>query len=428
MNKLKSFNLKLADYIKGVKNNKSRFLPFFATTIAALDKSNLNDREIRLFKDFFTESINIFPKTSDLLSIYDQVNPDFIFSKVYQIVTYDHLKFELVDSYLSLFRLRNDQNKSPLSLDQAKMLFKCIAKFSDYFISEKDEIKKAIEEMFYEFSYIIIFDNKETAKKFISQKTIENYISTFKSEDLNLKEKLDLLNSFDIEKFIEKIVEKTLELIRFESSQSERDQRIWIAQFLINFINKSKKEIETIQDKNKFQEISSNILNWYSKSAEWDTKLTYYQVINILKSISNNPANPQLEAYIKNFVDSAPVETLRQLGKKEVERIAHEYQDEFINASVQDLKKLNLGIKGLSDSQMPNLCSKLLSKSDELQNIDEKNPYFELLAKLKCGGDSNLINQFHTKLLTLKPDNLDFVKRYSRKRGLFNSTQKLELK
>ncbi len=427
MNTLNSFNKKLADYTRQVSRKTPRFLPFIATTIAALEKSKLTDKDIREFKDFFREAIQAFPKHSELLSIYDQVQPDFMFSKIYPILE-NRLKSELVSSYLSLYGMRNDQNKSPLSPEQAQGILKVIKSYPNYFEPKNDEIKKAIEEMFYEYQYLEIFKEKDLQSKFITDKTIENFIKTISSDAPNLREKLEFLINLQIENQIESVLDKLLELIRFESSQEPREQRLWLSEFIYKLAVNLKDELDQIQDKAKIQEISNNIPNWYSQDGTWDNKVIHMQAIQNLGNLQENPQVSQLESQVRDFVNNAPFEIFQKISRKETKKLVSKYPDEFRNASVRDLQILDFGIQGLPDEQLPNLITNLLDKSRGLSSVEEKKPYFDSIAKLKCAGDSGLISQFHSELISIKPSNPDVVKKYSSKKGLFNTSQKQELK
>lgn len=427
MNTLNSFNKKLADYTRQVSGKTSRFLPFIATTIAALEKARLADKDIREFKDFFREAIQAFPKHSELLSIYDQVQPDFMFSKVYPILE-NRLKNELVNSYLSLYGMRNDQNKSPLSPEQAQEMLKIIKSYPNYFDSKIDEIKKTIEGMFYEYQYLAIFKSRDLQNKFITDTAIENFIKTISSDAPDLKEKLEFLINLKIENKIEGVLDKLLELIRFESSQEQREQRLCLSEFINRLAVNAKDKLDQIQDKAKIQEISTNISNWYSQDGTWDNKVIHIQAIQSLKNLQGNPIISQLEANSKDFTNNAPFESFQGIGKRQTEKLAAKYPDEFRSASVRDLQILDFGIKGLPDEQLPSLITNLLDKSRGLSSVDEKKPYFGYITKLRCAGDSSLISQFHAELMAIKPNNQQFIKEYVNKRKLFNASQKQELK
>ena len=103
------------------------------------------------------------------------------------------------------------------------------------------------------------------------------------------------------------------------------------------------------------------------------------------------------------------------------------FPEEFISAGVRDLQILNLGITGLPKDQLTNLASRLLNKTDSMNSSEEKQPYFDKLIEIRCGNDSNIINQLHLKLITLKSiDALFVTKNYGKKR-LFNLAQRKEL-
>lgn len=427
MSTLDSFNKKLADYTKQVSRKKSRFLPFIATTIASLEKAKLTDKDIRKFKDFFRETIQAFPKHSELLSIYDQVPPDFMFSSVYPLLE-RHLKSELVNSYLSLWGMRNDQNKSPLSLKQAQGILTVIKSYPKYFEQKIDEIKKAIEEMFYEYQYLVIFKSKDLQDKFITDKTIENFVKTLDPNTPYLKEKLELLISFKVENKIEVVLDKLLELIRFESSQGMREQRLWLSEFICILVANLKDKLDKLQDKSKIQEISSNISNWYSQDDRWENKVIYLDSVKNLVKLQGNPIISQLENNLKDFTINAPFEAFHSVGKKQTEELAAGYPNEFRNASARDLQILEFGIKGLPKEQLPALVTNLLDKSRNISSPEEKKLYFDYIAKLKCANDSDIINQFYAELMIIKPKKPQFVKEYANKRKLFNFTQRQELK
>lgn len=427
MNTLNSFNKKLADYTRQVSGKTSRLLPFIATTIAALEKARLTDKEIRELKDFFRETIQAFPKHSELLSIYDQVKPDFMFSKVYPILE-NRLKSELVNSYLSLYGMRGDQNKSPLSTEQAQGMLKVIKSYPDYFDSRNDEIKKAIEGLFYEYKYLEIFKRRDLQDKFITDTTIENFIKTISSDAPDLREKLEFLINLKIENKMEVVLDKLLELIKFESPQEPREQRLWLSEFTSKLVANLKDKLDKIQDKAKIQEISTNISNWYSQDGNWDNRTIYMQTIQNLGNLQENPQVSQLESQVRDFVNNAPFESFQNIGRKETEKLGSKYPDEFRNASVRDLQILDFGIKGLPGEQLPSLITNLLDKSRGSSSIEEKKSYFDYLAKLKCAGDAGLISQFHSELISIKQSNPEIAKEYARKRGLFNTSQKQELK
>ena len=427
MNTLDSFNKKLADYTRQVSRKTSRFLPFIATTIAALEKTRLIDKDIREFKDFFREVIQAFPKHSELLSIYDQVQPDFMFSKIYPILE-NRLKSKLVNSYLSLYGMRNDQNKNPLSPEQAQRMLKVIKSYPNYFEPKIDEIKEAIGGMFYEYQYLVIFKSRASQDKFISDTAKENFIKTISSEGSDLREKLEFLINLKIENKIESVLDKLLELIRFESSHESREQRIWLSEFINKLAVNLKNKLDQTQDKAKVQEISSNVSNWYSQDGTWNNRVIYIQAVQNLGNLQENPQLSQLESQVKDFVNNAPFESFQKIGKKGVEKLVSKYPNEFRNASVRDLQILDFGIKGLPDEQIPSLITNLLDKSKGLSAVEEKKPYFDYITKLRCADDSNLISQFHAELMAIKTNNPKFVKEYANKRKMFNSSQKQELK
>lgn len=427
MNKLESFNKKLADYTRQVSGKKSRFLPFISTTIAALEKARLTDKDIREFKDFFREAIQAFPQHSELLSIYDQVQPDFMFSKVYPILE-NRLQRELVNSYLSLYGIQNDQNKSPLSSEQAQGLLKIIKSYPQYFEHKIDEIKRAIEGMFYEYQYLTIFTSKDLQVKFITDNAIENFVKILNSDTPSIKEKLEFLISLKMDNKIEIVLDKFLELIRLESSQGVREQRLWISAVIHTLLIKLKDKLDQIQDKSKIQEISSNISNWYSQDGNWDNRVIYIQTIQNLGNLQGNPMASQLDSNSKDFTNNAPFETFQKIGKRQAEELAAKYPDEFRNASIRDLRIFDFGIRGLPREQLSALITNLLDKSRTLSSPKEKKPYFDCITKLRCADDSSLISQFHTELMAIKPSNPQYVKEYINKRKMFNLSQKKELK
>lgn len=427
MNTFSSFNKKLADYTRQVSGKKSRLLPFIATTIAALEKARLTDKDIKEFKDFFRETIQVFPRHSELLSIYDQVQPDFMFSKIYPVLE-DRLKIELVNSYLSLYGMRNDQNKSPLTPEQAQGILEVIKSYPSYFESKINEIREAIGGMFYEYQYLVIFRNRDLQDKFITDQAIDNFIKTLDPATPNLKERIEFLISLKIESYIEIVLDKFLELIRFESTQEVREQRLWLSKEISRLILNLKDKLDQIQDKAKIQEISSNISNWYSQDGNWENRVIYIKAIQNLGSLQNNPVLSQLESNSRDFTNNAPFESFQRIGKRPTEELASKYPDEFRNASIRDLQILEFGLKGLPEEQLPALVTNLLDRSKGFTPVEEKKPYFDYITKLRCADDSNLISQFHAELMAIKPNNPQFVKEYINKRRLFNPSQKRELK
>lgn len=430
MSKLNLLDRQLAAYTRKIQNRAS-YLSFVATTLVAI-RETFNHIELRYLKNFFMELIQKFPKDTELLSIYNKTHPNFVFIQIYPLID-SHLKEKLINSYISLFNLRNDQGKSPLSEEQAIGLLSVIKEHPGYFNSKNDQIKNAVQEMFYEYQYLKIFREDSSQKLFVSDQTINNYINTITTEDLNqnlFKEKLELLFILSIEDKIETILNKIFELIQFESGQPFRDQRIILTGLIKSFVTKFKNQIDQLPNANQIQEISDSMTDWYSKDEDWQHRFVYVQLIQELIELQNNPSKNGLENQVKDFVNNAPFEDIKNLEQKEIENLASNYPEEFINATLRDLRILNLGIKGLANNHMPKLVDNLLEKSKSFSMPDEKKAYFDIVANLKCAGDTNLVTKFHSELMSIKNSNSDFVKKYiyADKRRLFTLTQKKELK
>lgn len=427
MNKLNSLNKKLEEYTGQIKNNRQRFLPFVSTTVAAIERSDFTDQELRELKDFFREMSQHFPSPSELQSVYDQLNPIFIYNKIYPMLE-KRLQKEITDAYIALLGIKNDQNKSPMPEEQINKLFEVISRYPDRFESKEYEISKAIEEVFSERSYLSHFIKSNLQNTFITAKAIDKFVATIASTDPDLDDKLELLITLNLSNNVNIVVGKLAELIQFESSQEVTDKRISLLKPLDVLTANYKAHLDNLEDKILIQQISANIRKWYSQDGNWDKRMVIANTIYNLKNINGNPVNAELESNIRDFVMNAPIEVYRKLGKKRLKQLVIEFPNEFRNASIRDLAILTLGLKDLDVKEVPSLVTNLLDKARSLPSSSEKKPYFDYIVKLKCAGDPSLVNQFHADLVTLKSNDPELLKKYARTRGIFNASQKLELK
>ena len=422
----------LADYTHQIRLSRGRFLPFIATTISALIKAKFSDAELKLLKSFFRETIQYYPASTELLSIYDQVPARFAFGKIYPILD-RHLQEKLITSYLSLFGMQNDQGKSPLTVEQAENLLLAIKEHSKYFSSQITDIKRALEKMFFDYQYIKVFNDVKSKKLFLTEKVINNFINSITAEesgDSEFIKKLKYLYGLSLEDNVEAVLGKLLGLFQFENSREPEQQRIQLAELTRKLISKLKPQINASEDNKEINEMSGILASWYTQNADWENRVHYAILAIELSTVDGNTSAPQLETIIKSFVNDAPSNVIQKLGRKNIEYFASKYPDEFRSSAIKDLQILELGIKGLPSDQLPSLVTNLLLKSRELQTAEEKKPYFDKIVQLKASNDINLIGQFHSELLAIKLLEPDFVKTYiSANRGkLFSAPQKRELK
>ena len=425
MNKLNSLNRKLSDHTKQISKKRSSFLPFVSTSIQALRESKLTDDNLVQFKDFFRETVNSFPTSTELLSVYDQLDTNFVFTKIYPILE-KHLQTKIVDSYMSLLSMRNDQNKGLLSIDQAKILFEIIKSHPEYFDNHDSAIKKSISELFFERPVINVFKG-ESQSAYISDEAIINYLTTIQNDSPDINEKIELLSSLRHDNTLDQVLDKLTELINYQSSVDVPERRVMLANYIKFVIDLNTEKIKTISNKGNIESICTNISSWYSQDSDWKNKKIYFYSIRYLKIVNENPAVSAIESVEKHFIQNAPYEILKGLARNQIEELILSFPDEFKSAVLRDPKVYELGEKTFPDESKLDLVVSLLEKSKEIVNAEEKKSYFDLIAKLKCCSDSSVINNFHAELISMKEADSVYVKKISRKKNIFNQAQKKEL-
>lgn len=420
--KLNVLDLLLRDYLRRIKKTHAnpRFFVFCSTVI------NSGKDHLQFLSNFNNELVLGFPTTNDLLAHFEDYSPKLIFSVIYPVVKCYNQKL-LVEAYLSLFQLKDPQNKSPLSEAQATELLQTIIDKKDYFDASEDKIRLAIEEMFFEFPYLNLFTDPQSHREIITATTVQKYISTISTADLEsnaFEEKLGLLSSFDTID-TQLLLDKLRELIQFESGQPARDNRGKLSKILETVL---KQRSGQVSQGDSLTQISNDISVWYDQD-DWNNRTNYLGAIDLLIAIPDNPGVASLEGKIRDFVNNSPFESVGLIDRSFFLNLVTKYPDEFRNSSVRDLRIYEYGKDGLPDAEVPSLITNLLDKAQDLP-VDQKEPYFDVIAGLKCASDTALTNRFHSELVSLKQTLPALAKKYTNKdRGrLFNAAQKRDLK
>lgn len=423
----------LEDYLGKISTDAKR-LPFIATAIHAVKATYpSNSNELKTLAPFFEKVAEVFPDQYDLLSIFDDVDMDFVLSEIYPLLS-SRGKKKLRTAYISLLKEKDEEDRRRLDGTQAMDYLQAVAKHRKIFKTDAETISQAIDESYAEFAYLICLTDSQAQKLFVPPQALDKYIETITLQDLDseedsglFKSKLELLNLLDLTGHAEIVIKRLLDLARHITQRQLQEKKMELITELNGLLSSLSEELSGLEDKSQVSQLSQVITQWYDQENNWDKKEEIVELLQLLGKISGNTELSSINQKISHYCSKIPFDALEKLIKKNkalVKQLAQEFSNDFNTNIANNIRLYDLVGKYLPEDKSVDLVSKLLDVSRRL-TPDPQKEYFQLIATLKAAHDSALVEDLFNQVVS---GNRPEIAEIYKNKQFFTTEQKKQLK